>query len=407
MLVRAVAAESVGQGVLVATVVFYMLRIVGLSAAEVGLGVTIGVIVGVAVSVPVGVLADRTNPLTAAVALTALRAGPVIGYTLVNSFSAYLLVAVLQAITFSGARVTGAAMIPTVFPVEACVRARAAARVTTNIGMTAGVGIGAAAVVLGSGPAYRVLYVAAGAALVLAAFLFRRLRRYQHTPESAGSTPAPPRAERAAAPRRVDVLRDRPYLAVTVITTLLATCDPLLVVGLPLWISEATDAPRWIYPVAIAVNTIGVAVLQLRLSRLGETTVGAGRALRAAGAALAVACLLWGTAGQATAAWVAAALVLGGTVAHLLGELTFSAGGWGVSYGLAPNNAHGQYQGVYETGIQLAAGIMPVVAGVFLISHGLVGWSIVGLVMLLAGLLAPVTVAWALRWPARARYAAG
>lgn len=85
----------------------------------------------------------------------------------------------------------------------------------------------------------------------------------------------------------------------------------------------------------------------------------------------------------------------------MLGEITSSAGEWGFSCELAPEDSHEQYRGVFGTGQQIANAIVPVVAGTFLIANDLFGCSIVAAVLLLMGLFALPAVAWALRLPPR------
>lgn len=411
-LVGAVAADSVGQGVLIATTTFYMLRVAGLTAVQVGFGLTLAAVLGIVVSTPIGHAADRWNPLRLTVLMTALQAVAVLGFIVVHNLLSYLLVTAFQAIAVASASVTGAAMLPTIVPPEQRVRTRATTRVTSNVGISVGVGVGGVAVGVGSADLYRLLFAVSAIGLLLSAWFFDRLRRYQTltSPVAASGTDqdasAPAGTDPAAPQERSDdsaaaALKDRPFLVVTVISALLAINDGLLTVALPLWISQATSVPPWIYSVAIVLNTLAVVLFQIPLSRSSETTAGAGRALRISGVALATACLLWAVAGSPDTAWPAAALVLVGCVAHVIGELTSSAGGWALSYSLAPEHAHGRYQGVFGTGQQISNAVVPVVTGVFLINNGVGGWAIVAGVLLVAGLGAPRAVAWAERTPPR------
>ncbi|MEV7404914.1 MFS transporter [Streptomyces sp. NPDC091267] len=405
-LVAAVGADSVGQGLLISVTTFYMLRVVGLSAAQVGTGLTVAAVLGILVSAPVGYAADRSNPLTLTVLATALQGAAVLGYLLVGGMAAYMVMTALYAVTAAAGAVTGAAMLPTVMPAAHRVRTRATTRVTSNIGITFGVALGGVAVGLGSATAYRALLVVTACGLCLSAFAFSRLRRYQTGAAAAAATPQETVAASVEEPSHPGVLRDRPYLAVTVVGALLAINDGLLTVALPLWISQSTDAPLWLYSVAVIVNTAGVVLFQIPLSRSCETVPGAARALRVSGAALAAACVLWGAASLTGTRWVAAVLILVGAAVHVVGELTSSAGGWGLSYELAPEHAHGRYQGVFGTGQQMTNAVVPFVAGVLLIQHGLTGWCVVAAVLLAAGLLAPAVTRWAQRTPPRTTAAA-
>ncbi|WP_231406038.1 hypothetical protein [Streptomyces clavuligerus] len=75
----------------------------------------------------------------------------------------------------------------------------------------------------------------------------------------------------------------------------------------------------------------------------------AGRKQRAAGLALALFCALTAVTGPADAL-TAGALLLLAAVPLTLGELWQSAGGWGISYGLAPEEQRTYYLSVYQLG---------------------------------------------------------
>ncbi|GDY75580.1 hypothetical protein SAV31267_050650 [Streptomyces avermitilis] len=51
------------------------------------------------------------------------------------------------------------------------------------------------------------------------------------------------------------VLRDRPYALVTLLNTVLLLRMPLLSLGIPLWITERTDAPAWLVSALFVLNT--------------------------------------------------------------------------------------------------------------------------------------------------------
>ncbi|MEE3920061.1 hypothetical protein V2I01_22935 [Micromonospora sp. BRA006-A] len=72
---------------------------------------------------------------------------------------------------------------------------------------------------------------------------------------------------------------------------------------------------------------------------------------------------------------VAVPLLLAGALVHVVGELWHAAAGWGISFGLAPAHAHGQYQGAYGMGMQLGSMVAPVVVTTLAIGWGVpAGW---------------------------------
>ena len=87
-------ANSVGDGAFVVTSALFFTRVVGLSTAEVGLGLTIAWLVGFLAGVPLGNLADRRGARGTAVLLALTTATAVASFLLVRSFAGFLIAAV-------------------------------------------------------------------------------------------------------------------------------------------------------------------------------------------------------------------------------------------------------------------------------------------------------------------------
>jgi MFS family permease len=83
-----------------------------------------------------------------------------------------------------------------------------------------------------------------------------------------------------------------------------------------------------------AVTNVGISVGASGTEDLS----GAARASRRAGAAVALACVLFAASGAVSTA-AAVGLLLAGALVHVIGELWQSAAGWGISFGLAPAHA--------------------------------------------------------------------
>jgi dipeptide/tripeptide permease len=163
----------------------------------------------------------------------------------------------------------------------------------------------------------------------------------------------------------------------------------VLTLALPLWLVGHTDAPRWLFSPLVLCNTLLVVALQVRASRGSETVRGGALAVRRASFALAAACALYAAA--AAGGTVAAAAVLAiAVVVHTAGELWQSAGGFGLSYGLAPDHAQGQYQGVFALGMNGSQALGPVILTTVCLGAGTPGWLGLGAVFAAAGLAMPV-----------------
>jgi len=399
-LVSALAADSVGQGLLLSMTTFYFLQIVQLSPKQVGAGLSVAALCALLSSTPAGYLADHWNARALSRLLAALQSVPIVAYIFIQNFTGYVVASSAYAVLYASTAVAVGAVMPSVIPASERVKTRAMMRVTSNVGVSVGALIGGLALSTGSALVYQVLFVLAAAGVVFSGYLFGTLKPVAQ-PEAA--TPATSAASAASATPhapepKVAVFRDAPYILITLLCAILAANDTLLIVALPMWISSATSVSPSIFSAILLLNTALVVSLQIRISKGSESPTGAARAVMWSGRALLVSCVLWALAGQVSTPVAIVLLLFGGAV-HTFGELWWAAGGWGLSYGLAPENAHGRYQGVFSTGAQLTRVLVPLIAGAALVSAGLWGWTVTGVMLLVAGAFGP----WATRWALRTR----
>ncbi|PWU53716.1 MFS transporter [Micromonospora sp. S4605] len=375
--------RTVGRGLWLAASALFLTRSVGLTATEVGLGLTVSALVGLLASAPTGYLADRLGPRGTQIG--ALVAGGVLTAALVTvgSFPAFLVVGAATALADAVDRGARGALIAGSVPADQRVRTRAYLRATTNVGISVGAVLAGFAIALDTRAGYVALILTAAATYLAAAAVFTRL-------PAIAPAPVP-----AHGPRLI-ALRDRPFLAFTVLDGLMSMHFSLLNIALPLWIAGHTRAPAWVISALLLVNTGMVVLFQVRAARGTESLSGAGRAARRAGVAIAAACVLFAAAGDLPTG-AAIALLVCGALAHVVGELWQSAAGWGISFGLAPEHAHGQYQGAYSMGFELGRMLAPAVVTTLAIGWGVPGWLLLGGLFLLLGALVPVVVRWAAR----------
>ncbi|MEU2986591.1 MFS transporter [Micromonospora aurantiaca] len=380
--------NTVGRGTWLTASALFLTRSVGLSVTQVGVALTLTALVSLVASTPMGYLADRLGPRGLQMAALLASAGCTAALVSVRSFTGFLVVGVLMAVADAGTRGARGALIAGAVPPDQRVRTRAYLRAVTNVGISVGTVLAGFALAADTRGAYVTLILLDAATYVLAAAVLLRL------------PPVPPMPAPAHGPRLI-ALRDRPFLAFTVLDGLMSMHFSLINIALPLWIAGHTTAPNWLISVCLLVNTVVVILFQVRASQGTEDLTGAGRAARRAGVLLAVACALFAAGGGVPVA-VAVPLLLAGALVHVVGELWHAAAGWGISFGLAPAHAHGQYQGAYGMGMQLGSMVAPVVVTTLAIGWGVPGWLVLGVVFLLLGAMVPPVV----RWAARTRPAA-
>ena len=377
------AVDAVGTGAFLAVSVVFLTRTVGLSAAQVGLGLTLSAAIALLSTVPVGALADRYGPRRMIVICSLWRGACFAVYPLVDSFAVFVIVMCVLGLVDKTAPPLEQALVAQAVPEPDRVRMMAVLRVLLNVGFTVGALVGSAALLVDTPTAYMAVLLANGASFVAVAVLAARM---------------PLLTEHAGSVRRsmsLRVLRDRPYLALAVLNALLTLHMTLLAVGMPLWITQHSRAPVAVVAVLLAVNTVLAVTFQIRASRRAETTQGAVRSLRLASVSLAVCCLLLALVPPLPAVLAVAVLLLG-MLALTAGELLQAAGGWSLSFSLARAGQQGAYLSLFWLGVSVQQILAPVVV-VGVISVGPLGWVGLAVVFVLTGLLVPVASAWAQR----------
>ncbi|MFI1194834.1 MFS transporter [Micromonospora sp. NPDC020750] len=382
ILALATFVNMIGNGVFMVSAALFFTRVVGLSLAQVGIGMGIAAAVGLLTGIPVGHLADRRGPREIYLWMLVIQGVAMAALVLVQSFWMFLVALCLSELARSAG---GAARGPLVRGVGGAdlTRYRAYLRSIANLAGSCSAVAPGFAVQYDSRPAYLALVL--GNALTFAA--------------SAAIIAALPSLPPVPAPRKAsrwEVLKDRSYVAVTVLDGIMSIHHQVLLFALPLWIVGHTSAPRWLIGAGAFVNTALVVLLQIRASRGVTDSVTAGRAVRRAGLAFFV-----GMAAIAAAAGLSSRLALigivFGVIVHTIGELWHTAGSLELRFSLAPAHAQGQYMGLFGFGAGLANVVAPTVLALFCIAWGVPGWLLLGGVFVAGGLVTPYVVRWAQR----------
>ncbi len=376
-------AKTVGHGVVTSVIVLYFTMKVGISADKVGLALSLGAALGMLGSVPIGHIADLYGPRNVTVGLLFLLGIFVGAYAFVDSFPWLVVVVSLTLMAESAAYASRGALIAGLIPPEERVNALSYMRSVANVGIAIGAAAGGIALFLNSTPVYLWVLASGGLCFVLSGSAYL-------------AVPSVPALGKDRGGPRWVALRDRPYLLLALLNTILVMHTTILAVALPIWITTRTTAPSWMYSLVLILNTLLVVLLQVRVSKGSELPEGGARAMRRSGLLLASCCVLFAAA-QGKPALVAALAVLAGAAVHVFGEMLQGAGQWSVSFGLAPDGAQGQYQGLFAMSVQLGTVATPALAVLLLTHYGWLGWLVLAAPLALAGLAAPAVVGWAAR----------
>ncbi|MGW0703320.1 MFS transporter [Streptomyces sp. NPDC002867] len=373
-------SNSVGDGAFYVTSALYFVHVVGLEPARIGLGLTVAWAVGSVVGVPLGRIADRRGPRGTAVLLALVTGAAVASFLVVRDFLPFLAAACLYATAQSGLAAARQALLAGLVAKEERTGALAYLQSTLNAGLAVGAGIGGLALSAGTRSAYLAVFAIDALSFLLCALVLLRLPAVAPVPAVRGA--------------KLEVVRDRPYAVVTLLNTVLLLRMPLLSLGLPLWITERTDAPEWLVSALFILNTGGVMLFQVRTARSVTGLATAARAIRRSGVLMLATCGVFALS-AGTSPWLAITFLVGGSVLLVAAEMLQSAGSWQLGFDLAPAERIGEYQGFFGTGVTVARTLGPLLLTALLVGMGPVGWLVLGGLFLVASYALGPVVRWA------------
>ncbi|GLW56069.1 MFS transporter [Kitasatospora phosalacinea] len=375
--------DAIGTGMYLAGSALFFTKVVGLTASQVGIGLSVAGVLGLAAQPVIGWLADRWTPRKLLLLLNLYRACGFIAYVFADDFLSFLLIAAFLGVGEQAVFPIYQALAEQLAGADGRVAMMARMRVVFNVGFTLGGLLASIAIAVGTREAFSAIVLGNAASFVAAALLLSRLRL--RNPAAPAGQQAGQKAKKS--PLRLVALRDLRYLAVAAVNGVLVLHIALLGIGVPLWVSEHTDAPKALVGLLLVVNTVLAVLFQVRASAGTENVAGGVRAMHRAAAALVGACALFALAGSDLPVAAVVAVLLLGLVLLTAGELYQSAGGWGLSYALAPDHSRAEYLATFNLGTSAQFVLGPTIVTVGVIGSGTAGWGVLGVVFLLAGAL--------------------
>lgn len=366
---------ALGEGTFMTGSAVFFTQIVGLSAAEVGLGLTIAGVAAFLAALPMGKLVDRFGPKKMWALSAAGQAGMFALWPLISGFQGYVTMAVaMEVIGALGGAAHGAYTID-VLPAHERVRSRAYMYSALNVGFTLGSMLGGIALAFNSNDVLHVLPWFTTVVFLINAASVTRLPNAAHD-------------ERTAEDRKVKIpgpgpLRNPGWLLTTFFSGVFWTNQVLLNVVIPLWLVEKTDAPRVLLAFLFGTNTVMCIFLPMVTSRGVKDVPTALRAIRISSTFFVVACLIT-LATHDTVGWLTIALVWLGHVTVTGAELYLSAASWSFEAELMDPRQRGAYQGAAELSGTLGRVWAPAVFTFLAMNWGATGWLVIAAIIVAA-----------------------
>ena len=368
---------ALGEGTFMTGSAVFFTQIVGLSAAQVGLGLTLAGIAAFLAALPMGKLVDRFGPKRMWSVSSAGQAAMFGVWPFITDFSGYVVMAVgMEVIGALGAAAYGAYTID-VLPPEERVKSRAYMYSALNVGFTLGAVLGGIALAFDSNDVLHALPWFTAAVFLVNAVAILRLPRAPHddrTPED--------RKRRIPGP---GPMRNPGWLLTTFFGGVFWTNQVLLNIVIPLWLVEETDAPRVLLAFLFGTNTVMCIFLPMAAARGVEDVPTALRAVRISSTFFVVSCLIT-LATHDTVGWVTIALVWLGHVTVTGAELYLSAASWSFEAELMDPRQRGAYQGAAELSSTLGKVWAPALYTFLAMEWGATGW------LLIAGIIVVATL---------------
>jgi hypothetical protein len=372
--------NTYGIGLILTAMTLYAIKVAHLTAQNSGLALTIAGLVGLLAAMPMGALADRRGPRDINRLAMLLMAASAVGFVLfARDFVSYLIVATVQASALSASVTADVALLRRVGGEEATTF-RAQTQAVLNLGISLGVATCGVAIQLNTVNAYRALFLGQALTSLIGVAVLGRLPKFE---------PLPGAHEESV----VAALKDRPFLAYTVLSGVMYMQYFVLALLLPVWIVYHTHAPRWSVSAFVIVNTVLVVLFQVRIGKTVQTIKQGGAVIRRAGVIFLVSCSAIGLA-TGIPAWAALLLLAGAVALHTYGELWHSSGTFALDFGLAPEHAQGQYQGLVGMGNGAGQALSPFVLIGLVLAGGRLGFVLLGAWFALLGLAAPAVARW-------------
>ncbi len=367
---------STGEGTFMTGSAVFLTQVVGMSAARVGLAITLTGVAEFLLAYPAGRIVDRFGPKRIWVLTTWGRGACFVALPFVGSFTEYLVVGMVFAIFGSAGGSSHQAYVLDVLPKKERVETQAYMYSALNVGFTLGAMLGGVALAFDSLTVIRWTPFFAAVLMALNAIWIARLPKAPHDLRVASG-------EVRVRPTGPGPVRNIGWILVTFFLGTLWTNQVLLNIVIPLWLVEATDAPHVLLAWLFGTNTVLCIFLPAYTSKGVRDLSGAMRYVYISSVFFVVSCVITMFT-HSTVGLVTVLLVWLGHVTVTGAELFISGASWAFEAELMDPLRRGEYQGVQEVSSALGHIWAPALYTFLAIEWGAEGWLVIAAIVVTA-----------------------
>ena len=368
-----------GDGTFTTGSAVFFTQVVGLSAAQVGLGLTIAAVASGLTAIPAGRVSDRIGPkrtwaLGALLAALAFAAWPFI-----HGFAAYVVMVVLYEVVDTAANAGRGAYVLDVLPPRERVDTQAYMYSAMNVGSTLGAVLGGIALAFDSTTLLRWMPIFTVVLGLTNAYFIGRLPRAPHDVRAAQRA----RGEAREVIPGPSAMRNRGWLWLSVCNGTMWTNQTLLSVLIPLWLVQETDSPHWLLAWLFGTNTVLCIFLPAYTSQGVRTVADALGRVRISALFFMASCVITMVT-HSTAGFVTVLLVWLGHVTVTGAELAMSSAGWAFQSQLMDPRRRGEYSSVANLFQGLGGRWAPALYTWLVMEWHHAGWLVCGAIVVVA-----------------------
>ncbi|MFF5705095.1 MFS transporter [Streptomyces sp. NPDC012794] len=343
--------DATGAGMYLPLSLLYFHHVTGLPLTQVGTLMTAAAVIGLISNPAAGVLIDRFGAKAVVTGGYLLRAAGFCTYPLVDN--GYTMFAVILLVALGDTSYPPAIQSFIAEFVQGTERDKllAAQRSLRNAGLGVGGLVAGGVLALGSDAFYYVIVFGTAAGYLLAAACFGSI------PIAKAAVP-PARTSRKGGYRLV--ARNRPFLALTLLNVPTAFGYTVLAIGIPAYVTQDLGASTSLVGVLYAVNTVGIALLQIPVTR-ALVAYRRSRAVSLGAAVFAASFVVFAVLAAVGDKTVILIGIFAATALFTAGELMHGATASALCAQAAPEETRGRHLAVYQLSWAVPSALAPAV----------------------------------------------